>query len=568
MVRRLCLGLLIVAVMAVSPLFATGQKETASSSSAGVSDPGTLPIVKAPVTLSALVVPFGNITDIKTNAFTKWLEQKTNVHLDFQVVPSTSDASSKIALVMSSGKLPDMIIGASMPSGWQEHYGGPNGVLLPLNNLIQQQGYYLKKVIQQDPAYLADSVLSDGEIYMLGAWEECYHCSVAEKMWLNTAWLKKLNLKMPTTTAEFENVLKAFKTQDPNGDGKADEIPLSGALKTWHSTMDGFLMNAFIYDDGQNRMNVDENGKVYPAFTQPQFREGLKYMHRLYAEGLLDPQAFVQNLSQLQQEVMGPNILVGAAPLGHRGMMTTDEYSPQSFNYEVVPSLKGPEGYQVSGYFPYSPHTDSSDAAITKASKNPVVAFKWLDYQFSQEASISNWNGIEGVDWNPAKAGEIGRDGKPAMFEYVNGPQNNPVAQSQQNRAWIHTGPYFMPAHWFGGGAIEQGKFEYESYLYKASDPYIPYIPKAVMPNAMPFPPNDAKVVAQLQEQMNDFVYSEIAKFTTGQLDINSDASWQQYLAQLDQMGLNDYTKAYQDGYTLWQKDVKEGLGMLSTSNK
>ncbi|HET6486237.1 MAG TPA: hypothetical protein VFH83_07440 [Spirochaetia bacterium] len=565
MTRRIGWCVLIVAIIVVGPLFAGGQKEGASSSQAAVSAPGELPLVKTPTTLTALIEPFGNITDITTNAYTKWMEQKTGVHLDFQVVPQTADSSSKIALILSSGKLPDMIIGAAMPSGWQETYGGPKGVLLPLNDLIQQHGFYLKQVIQQDPAYLADSVLSDGQIYMLGAWEECYHCSVAEKMWMNTDWLKKLNLKMPTTTAEFENVLKAFKAGDPNGDGQADEIPLSGALNTWHSTLDGFLMNAFIYDDGQNRMNVDASGKVIPAFSQPQFREGLKYMHQLYAEGLLDPQAFVQNLSQLQQLVMGPHVLVGAAMVGHRGMMTTNEYSPQSFAYEVVPPLKGPNGVQFSGYFPYSPHTDGSDAAITRACKNPALAFKWLDYQFSQDASISNWNGIQGVDWNPAKPGEIGRDGKPALFEYVNGPQNNPVAQSQQNRAWVHTGPYFMPAHWFGGGAIEQGKFEYETFLYGASDPYVPFAPKIVMPNAMPFLPSDAKIVATMQQQMNDFVYSAVAKFTTGQLDITSDSDWQQYLDQLNSMGLPDYTKAYQNGFSLWKKDVDAGLGMLTS---
>ena len=35
---------------------------------------------------------------------------------------------------------------------------------------------------------------------------------------------------MPTTTDEFYQVLKAFKEQDPNGNGKADEIPMTTSL--------------------------------------------------------------------------------------------------------------------------------------------------------------------------------------------------------------------------------------------------------------------------------------------------------------------------------------------------
>ena len=40
-------------------------------------------------------------------------------------------------------------------------------------------------------------------------------------------WLDALNLEMPETTEELYNVLVAFKTQDPNGNGEADEIPMS-----------------------------------------------------------------------------------------------------------------------------------------------------------------------------------------------------------------------------------------------------------------------------------------------------------------------------------------------------
>lgn len=54
---------------------------------------------------------------------------------------------------------------------------------------------------------------------------------------------------MPTTTTEFYNVLKAFKEKDPNGNGKADEIPPIGGSSdkgAWMAEIEGFLASSFL----------------------------------------------------------------------------------------------------------------------------------------------------------------------------------------------------------------------------------------------------------------------------------------------------------------------------------
>ena len=45
--------------------------------------------------------------------------------------------------------------------------------------------------------------------------------------WINKAWLDELGLEMPETTEDLKTVLKAFKENDLNKNGKNDEIPLS-----------------------------------------------------------------------------------------------------------------------------------------------------------------------------------------------------------------------------------------------------------------------------------------------------------------------------------------------------
>src|SRR5690606_41934995 len=85
----------------------------------------------------------------------------------------------------------------------------------------------------------------DGSVWGLPQWNDCFHCTFPSKMWLNTAWLDRLGLDTPTTPDEFRDVLKAFKEQDPNGNGAADEVPLTGATGG-HSVLP-FLDNPFVH---------------------------------------------------------------------------------------------------------------------------------------------------------------------------------------------------------------------------------------------------------------------------------------------------------------------------------
>src|SRR5699024_7776392 len=56
------------------------------------------------------------------------------------------------------------------------------------------------------------------------------------KPWINEEWLDNLGMDMPETTEEFYEYLKAVKEQDPNGNGKADEVPFGGV------TIDGLIV--------------------------------------------------------------------------------------------------------------------------------------------------------------------------------------------------------------------------------------------------------------------------------------------------------------------------------------
>ena len=87
---------------------------------------------------------------------------------------------------------------------------------------------------------------------------------------------------------ELYEVLKKFATEDHNGNGKADEIPLVGIDVNYRSDVVVFLVNAFVYCNDTNVFDVTD-GKVWVPYTTDEYRQALIYLNKLYSEGLLSP---------------------------------------------------------------------------------------------------------------------------------------------------------------------------------------------------------------------------------------------------------------------------------------
>lgn len=68
----------------------------------------------------------------------------------------------------------------------------------------------------------------DGHIYALPLIIDEPRAFVPSRLWLNGDWMESLGIMTePTTTDELYELLKRFKNEDPNKNGKNDEIPIS-----------------------------------------------------------------------------------------------------------------------------------------------------------------------------------------------------------------------------------------------------------------------------------------------------------------------------------------------------
>jgi len=517
-------------------------KEGTTTTDSLLTPPGTYPITKEKVTLKVMVRGNPLVENFSTNEFTKWYEEKTNVHIEWEVVPEQS-MQEKLNLVLASEDYPDVIFGMNV-SPAQEMIYGTQGVFLPLNDLIEQQGTQTKKMFTDRPDIKAAITAPGGNIYSLPEVNECYHCSMSQKMWIYKPWLDKLGLSMPTTTEELYNVLKAFKTKDPNGNGKADEIPLSISPKSWRSSIDSFLMNSFVYNPmyGSTKHLFVQDGKLDVSYTKPEWKEGLKYLHKLYAEGLIAPESFTQDDNQLIQIGENPKeVLLGASTGGHQGVFTQLlGESGRWSEYTTVPVLKGPGGVQ------YAPNDATSLTTgaflITNKAKNPEIALRWADGLYEYEHTLRSNYGRPDTEWRDAKEGEIGIDGKPAKWSELKS------FGEVQNVNWAQTGPA-LRSNEFRLSAVSKGDKDLEVILYnETKNNYEPYKPTNIATVPPLFMTNEqATEIADLSKTVNDYVDEMLARFVIGDADV--DKEWDTYISTLDGMNLKRLVEIYQEAY-------------------
>ncbi|WNQ10522.1 extracellular solute-binding protein [Paenibacillus aurantius] len=530
--------LLAIILASFTILAACGKQDSQSGGSGGGENGG-------PVSMT-FFAPQGK-APMEENEFTKFIEKKFNVKLKWDLAPSDA-LQDRRQLLLASGDYPEVFLHGKFTTSDLQNYG-KQGVFLPLNDLLAKYAPNITKQMEDKP-YFKDAITApDGNIYALPIFNECYHCTYSQKYWINKEWLDKLGLKMPTTTDELYTVLKAFKTKDPNGNGKADEIPLTGAPNkyVWNGNIDAFLMNSFIYNDNDKYLIV-KDGKISFAANQPEWKQGLEYMNKLYKEGLVDPASFTQNdqaVGQLGNKEGDEAVGSITTALISYLVNTYEKDKTRHQHWEIVPPLKGPNGVQTTGA---SQSVGEFEFAITnKASEaQQIAAIKIADYMFSEEGALyAEYGPTEGKGWKKAEPDEKNIDGKPAKYSYYNLPERD--KNVIVNESWSQIGAHDLSKTFrdlFAEGQDPMTPEGYGTRLAKATQVYQPYAPKETYPANVFIRTEDTENAAQLTTAIKDYVVSNMAQFIIGSKSIDKD--WDAYVKGFDGLNLKEYLAIYQ----------------------
>ncbi len=481
------------------------------------------------------------------------LEEMTGVKIEWEVIP-INDYDQVMGTRLASGQnLPDIFM---IPWEANADQLGFDGIAMPLNDLIEENAYYLNMLMDKYPVIRSGITTSDGNIYSYPGFGEGY-VNKAEEMetgelvdpganlCLNVSmirkdWLDKLGLEVPETLDDWYNVLKAFKTQDPNGNGKADEIPITSTFNMRDIYRFGEAFGLYRAGNAECRWGVDEEGKIFFKDTTEEFRQTLEFLNKLYAEGLLDPEyataGYDKTTEKINRDLLGAvasdwmsNIGTYNANLKTAGV--------EDANWVPVKPILNPDGESKI----MNRWSVWKTAAISKDCKNPELAMKWLDFQClsAQGVALSNY-GVEGVSYTK------GEDGIIALTETAT---NNPDGIGPQE--------YLRSLGAWGQLPYPQAKEGYE-VLWADQSGIVEFGQSFAADQVLdPFPNNGTKANLPFTDEENDIrsefetiietYCDEMAiKFIEGKESLDK---FDEYVATLESYGLAELLKIHQAAY-------------------
>lgn len=504
-----------------------------------------LPLTEAQVSYTGMIVQHPLDTgDANTKSLYLEREKATGVHFDWTVVPSTSKAE-RIATTFASAELPDVF--ANILDNSQVLTYGMSGALLPVSDYLEHMPN-LKAILEAMPAVRSAVTMPDGKIYgipqinMYSVWpgDGVYIKSTA---FINQKWLKKLNLEVPSTTEELQAVLRAFKEKDPNGNGQADEIPLSFVYSGWSETPASLVYAPFGIIGMANQINV-QDGKCFYAIQDPRYKEAAKFIRGLWDEGLVDPEAYTQDAKRYytkgQEETELYGLFVdwtGNSTVGYPRILGEDkELNTGDETYVPLPPLKGPDGTQL--WANQGAGISTNKLCIASTAKNPELLCRWADALYTPDNSIQEIWGQFGTHTRKNEDGSWTRIAPP---EGVNGDEWL-LQTTTRNLPGLVTDAMIAKYDTLYADGSEGSKRT--DLKYRLATIYAPYAVKEFYPSVVLSEQANERIAVLMTPLKNAMIEQEVA-WLTGTGDI--EAEYAPFIEKLKSMGIEEVVKIYQD---------------------
>ena len=264
-------------------LAACGKKDEAVSSGTEFKDGKFV----EPVKITVEVYDRGNDggSDPTDNMYTdfikKGMKEKYNVDVEFVAV-SRWEEVQQINNLLAGGTAPDICLTYDYPT--IQTYAGMEGVL-ELNQYLEQYKDQLPNLYNWlgDTNIYWDQDPNTGELWAI----EGKRADIKRiNTFVRQDWLDKLGMKAPTTKAEFENMLVAFKDNAKLllGDDADKMIPFSVSYDVgWRAAN---LIESFI-DPAMTDKEFYVNGFDDRMYTQNGTKEAIRLLNKWYNDGLM-----------------------------------------------------------------------------------------------------------------------------------------------------------------------------------------------------------------------------------------------------------------------------------------
>lgn len=478
-----------------------------------------LPIVNETVTLK--VAARKRESNIKPWDEAKYFVEAveaTNVEIDWDVTP-TNAWNEKKNLMIASGDWPDIFYGAYILNDNEVIKLASEGVLMPIEDLIDNYAPNIKKIIDDYPGLRELITAPDGHIYALPSINSIQSIAGCSQF-INQEWLDEVGMDVPTTTDEFYEMLKAFKEI---ADEDVGEVPFTFRFENNTNGING-MFGSFGISDNASKLTLVEDEIVFTP-TREEYKEAIQYFHKLFDEGLMDVEAFSQNVPVLKSKIT--NKTAGAVSMWSVSWIYGADYKEAGWTY--MAPLKGPNGDYGFVYNPNASVKGKGSFSITTTCENPIVAIKWADYMANPEVSYKMFQG---------DTVEKGDDG---IWRTLDTPDGISADEFRHAEAPGAQSFHMLTSEFYEN--VELGVADLEKIGYDNNVESLgtnPMIPPYFLSS------EEAQRTAELSGDIDAFVKEKTA---TWLLEGGIEDEWEDFQAQLKKMGVEEIIEIHNARY-------------------
>ncbi len=498
--------------------------------------------LKETATIKGMIsYPANTESDPNKRTIFKRLEEQTNVHVEWDAIQG-DQWGDKISLAMANPKtLSDFVFTAGFSDTDLLKYAD-QGIIIPLEGYIDAYMPNLKKVFDKYPEYRIMSTDADGHIWafpwieQLGS-EKTAIQTIGNMPFINKKWLDFLNLPMPGTVDEFEQTLIAFRDHASELQAQfgieGSIIPMSCIVNDGDQDpavlINGFGEGYGDMDKGRH-IAVTDDLKVICAATQPGYKDGIEWLHKLYTENLIDPEAFTQEWSTYVSK--GKSHRYGVCfSWDVANIDNIEDFVPLPMLQADTKNLTPQNGSFTSGY-------DRGRCVVTAVAKQPALICAWIDQMYDPFQSPQNNWGTYGEDdeFDIFELGENAQGEK--MLKHAPLGDASPV---EVREAEAVGGPLAILDEYYGVYVTCPDDAQYRLDWIK--DIYTPDMhTKYVYPNVF-MTREDTESLSNLQADISKCINTHKSDWIMNGF---TDGDWDAYLSELEAYKLNDYLGIFQ----------------------
>lgn len=472
----------------------------------------------------------------ESTIITQRIEEATGVKIDW-----THMTKDQLSLAINSNEIPDaLFLAASTLNKGSIYEYGTQGVFVNFMDYLDIMPN-LKRIFDTDPSALAAVQNEDGSVYVLPQ-HTVSNTGANNLIYYRTDVLEAIGWdKAPATTDEFIQFCKELQAH--YGATDPDFIAYNAYAPNifkWNSAWGPQYFFASFGELVVQDFQVNSEGEVVLGAATEQFRHYLEFMRELWTSGAFNTNIYTQDATESQGMNAGNHVAIS----GRNNGFSAGQFASGNLELDVMAPLTSE--YWDTQHWYLKAAWGLGNCMLSAECEDIETMCKWFDAFYAPVDDPLNEEGT--LFGGMSFFGKIGTD----------------VALDEETMVYTvleHEG--FETATFLAQQGFSQSLFNgwMDGFKY-SQDPNTtvgvkaqgtvknlwPYAETPVVRNDLALDQDGTDVYNEKWPDIDTYIGNMTSKFITGELEIN-DANWNEYISELEKMGLSEVLEVYQDAY-------------------